>query len=567
MESCSTAIDEAQSILDDAWAELKRVMVLPSAGLNEVFVPHFSEDEAARRSSLGKTLLARLSSTQPSSLDHDTQVALGVTAEHARRWSTEGKWYYTIFEGGGWFKSMFAPTGDGIGRLVSHVLVELGRIDVRDTVGQDRYTQCVQDLSRAVTQLRDRTSEQAKRGIYMPKVMLPRCRDLLSGLKRQVVQQLLQNASNAPPATKASFRRKMETLAHGPVSSAFDSFSGVVDDDYAARCSERVGISQYPDGEEIYKELIRQNTTLDISAEETHWRGHEEMANVRSAMLEITSREGLGNDVLAYKAQLDNDQAWRRDSAEGIQALFQQYIDRMDGVVRDHFSLLPQAGHATAPLPTALEGTFSYGYYDQPRPDRPIGLYIFNTSNLIPRALVDIAAFTFHELVPGHHLHFATQQENQALHPLQRHTFCNGFNEGWAEYARWYAGQIGMYHHSAEKFGSLFSDARQASRLVVDTGLNVLGWSYDHAMSYLRDTLMQPDAEIQSLINWYACEIPSQSLAYKLGQMEILRLRAKVQAAMGNRFDNKTFHAAVIRNGGRPFHLVEADLDRLIAGA
>ena len=553
---------EANGILDTAWDEMKRATILPNAELPELDIPQFTPDEAQRRAGVGRDLLRRIAKLDRAALDPAASTAIGVAEEHARRWSREADWYYTVFECGGWFKSMFAPTGDAIGRLTGSIVIELKRLGAEGAAAQERYLEAVKELARVIDQLRVRTVEQARQGIYMPRAMVEPAIGLLEGLKSTTIGQI-----GAVPARTAdpAFGQRLDALLQKEVSTAFDRFLAVIDGDYRRCASDRVGIGQYPGGAEIYQELIRQSTTLDVSAEEAHRRGHEQMAIVRARMAEIASTQGFGTDVAAYRAHLDRDPRWRAKNADEITALFDRYISRMDAVVRAHFSLLPAAGHAAAPLPAELEGTMSYGYYDQPRPGRPVGLYLFNTANFMGRGLFDVAAFTFHELVPGHHLHFATQQENASLHPLQRHTFCNGFNEGWAEYARWYAELIGMYHEPAEQFGSLFSDARQASRLVVDTGLNVLGWDYEQARAYMRETLMYPDAEVQSLIRWYACEIPAQSLSYKLCQMEMLRLRQKAMAAMGPRFDPKAFHAAAVERGGRPFHLVEADIDRLIA--
>lgn len=157
-------------------------------------------------------------------------------------------------------------------------------------------------------------------------------------------------------------------------------------------------------------------------------------------------------------------------------------------------------------------------------------------------------------------VHFAGQLENTSLHPLQRHTFCNAFNEAWAEYGRRLAEEAELYEDSAEVFGGLCNDMRQATRLVVDTGLNVLGWSTDRARQFILEHSLIPVEEVDSLINWYACEIPGQSLSYSLGRRELLRLRETARANLGRRFDIRDFHHAVLAFGGRPLSAVADDV-------
>jgi uncharacterized protein (DUF885 family) len=224
----------------------------------------------------------------------------------------------------------------------------------------------------------------------------------------------------------------------------------------------------------------------------------------------------------------------------------------MAGRFDDYFAAGAKASHGVEPLPTALEASMTFGYYDGPRPDRPRGLYLYNAANMTRRPLIDVAALCFHELVPGHHLHFASQQENAGLHPLRTHSFVNAFNEGWAEYSGALAGEMGMYREPEERYGRLTVDAFLTSRLVVDTGMNVMGWSLEQAREYLRAKTATSEPEIRSETIRYSCDIPGQSLAYKMGDTKMLELRQRMRTALGPRFDLKAFHAAVLAPGALP---------------
>jgi len=203
----------------------------------------------------------------------------------------------------------------------------------------------------------------------------------------------------------------------------------------------------------------------------------------------------------------------------------------------------------------------TYGYYDAPHEGHAEGIYRFNALNLTRQALFHIGSLTYHELVPGHHLHFATQQENGLLHPFRKYCFVNAFNEGWAEYAALFAGEVGLYELPEERYGRLVMDAFLTCRLVVDTGMNVLGWSLERARDYMRLHSGMTESEILTESVRYSCDIPGQALAYKLGDTYILTLRERMRRGLGARFDLKDFHAAVLESGALPM----GDLDWHVA--
>jgi uncharacterized protein (DUF885 family) len=209
----------------------------------------------------------------------------------------------------------------------------------------------------------------------------------------------------------------------------------------------------------------------------------------------------------------------------------------------------------------------TFGFYDRPGPDQPRGLYYFNADNLVQQQLSALATLTYHELVPGHHFHMASQHENTDLHPLRANVNFNAFNEGWAEYAANLAGEIGMYELPEERFGRLLMDAFLTTRLVVDTGMNALGWSLERARDFMREHAFVSEAEVLSESVRYSCDLPGQALAYKMGQPFLVEQRERMRAALGERFDIRDFHDVVLRPGGLPLSEVAANVDRAIAGA
>jgi uncharacterized protein (DUF885 family) len=283
----------------------------------------------------------------------------------------------------------------------------------------------------------------------------------------------------------------------------------------------------------------------------------------------LLARVGFAGTPAEYVRKIESDPKWRATGSEEVAAVFNRYIERMAHRLDEYFAFKPAAGHAVAPLPEALSASMTFGYYDPPSRTTATGRYLFNAQNLSRNALANIAALNYHELVPGHHMHVASQRENDALVPLRKHNLVNAFNEGWAEYAATLAGEMGMYREPEEQFGRYMMDAFLTCRLVVDTGMNVLGWTLEQARDYMRACSFMPEVEIKSESIRYSCDIPGQALAYKLGDSYLLALRERMRAALADRFDIRDFHDAVLKPGSLPLALVaanvEASIERLAA--
>jgi uncharacterized protein (DUF885 family) len=188
-------------------------------------------------------------------------------------------------------------------------------------------------------------------------------------------------------------------------------------------------------------------------------------------------------------------------------------------------------------------------------------------NHMTQRGLFAVGSLTYHELMPGHHLQVAIQQENDKLHSFCRFSFVNAYNEGWAEYAATLAGEIGMYEQPEEQYGRLLFDAFLTCRLVVDSGMNTFGWSLERARDYMRRFSGAAEAVINAETLRYSCDIPGQSLAYKLGDRYILDLRERMQHALASRFEMREFHAAILGPGALPlpdlkWH-VEHEIERI----
>jgi uncharacterized protein (DUF885 family) len=309
-----------------------------------------------------------------------------------------------------------------------------------------------------------------------------------------------------------------------------------------------VGIGQYPGGEGCYGGLIRLHTGLDLSADEVHAIGLGEVERITERIrseLQIT-------DEPAYRRRLSADPTMYADAPADVERLFQRHLDRLDPLLPRYFARLPAAAFRLCPLDVSLDA-LTYGYYQPPGPDGT-GYYRYNTSRLSERPLLQAASVIYHEGMPGHHLQIGRQLENRALHPIRRvptelRTFAlNGYLEGWAEYAAGLCDEIGLYVDPVDRYGRLSSERFHAARLVVDTGLNVLGWSRDRAAAYLRVNGFLAEVEIGSELLRYAVDDPGQALGYHLGHWYLRKLRG------GD--DAREFHETVLADGPLPLAIL-----------
>lgn len=553
----------ALRIIDDVWTLSSANRVL--GGIEDALtrLPDVGLDAITERAAAGRDLLDRIARIDADALPHDLPLTLEIARQAAERWSREADWYWLVFDplGAGFF-AMFAPTAYCAGFFLNSFRAPLQAYRFDTPADGDRYVALVRDYGRIVRQMFDRTVGQAERGIYMPRVQLEQAVPLLDSFRSGATAMLLPDASRLAAIDADHLIAQVERAIGQDVTPAFDAFVDYLERaDYAAQAPESVGLSQYPGGADVYKALVPLHTTLDLSPEQVHAIGLERMASIEAQMQTLLDEAGFAGSPVEYLDRIKDNPDWRASGDTAIGAVFDRYIDRIAPHIDATFNFKPKAGHGVAPLAEGLTASMTFGYYSPPTPTDELGRYNFNSPNLSQGPLNHIGALNYHELVPGHHFHLATQDENETLHPLRRKSFVNAFNEGWAEYAATLAGEMGMYPEPEERFGRLIMDAFLTCRLVVDTGMNAFGWPLEKARDYMREKAFMPETEIRSETVRYSCGIPGQALAYKLGDTVIHDAREKMRAALGNRFDIRDFHDAVLKPGALPLPLVKQQVE------
>lgn len=207
----------------------------------------------------------------------------------------------------------------------------------------------------------------------------------------------------------------------------------------------------------------------------------------------------------------------------------------------------------------------TFGYYQVPTPQDSMGHYFYNGSSLGERSMLGAASLVFHELVPGHHFQMALQRESGTLPAFRKQAAYTAFIEGWGEYAAAVAGELGMYSDPYDRYGRLTMDMFFACRLVVDTGMNALGWSRERAIAFMKEHTLQSDRQIDTETLRYSADIPGQALAYKMGSRELLRMREDARRRLGVRFDIRRWHAFVLEGGAMPFTVLRQRVEAWIA--
>ena len=307
------------------------------------------------------------------------------------------------------------------------------------------------------------------------------------------------------------------------------------------------------------------HTTTDLPPEEIHQIGLSEVARIRGEMVAIKDEVGFEGDLAAFIASLRADRKFHAQSREALLEKASEIAKRIDGELPAWFATLPRLPYGVRPVPAQIEAGYTTGRYLQGDPERGVaGTYLVNTSALDQRPLYELPALTLHEAVPGHHLQIALAQELEAVPDFRRQAGMSAFVEGWGLYAEKLGGEMGVYRDPYERFGRLSYEMWRACRLVADTGLHWKRWSLDQARAcFAENTALSPlniEVELARYVSW-----PGQALAYKVGELKIVELREQARAELGEAFDIRRFHDAVLLAGALPLDLLEARIEAWIA--
>ncbi len=422
------------------------------------------------------------------------------------------------------------------------------------------YAARLRAFGRQVSDMIALMDEGIRGGVVRPKITieqaLPQIEAMITPNPRDCL--LFKPAKTLPESAGGEPSRK---LIEDAVEDAIGSLVRLRDylrNDYLPTCRETVGYCHLPDGKAWYRRLAAHHTTTDLTPEQIHQLGLDELKLIHEQMRAIAREVGFDSaaadriDLIAFILHVRNDRALHNKSADEIVRRHRDILARSDANLPKLFGVLPKTPYELKEIEAFRAPSAAAGYYHNAPDDgsRPAYFYI-NTYEPQTRPIYTMEALAYHEAMPGHHLQLAIAQEKKNLPAFRRFEHINAFIEGWALYSEQLGYDLGGYRDPYSRFGLLTFDAWRSARLVVDTGLHYFGWTRDRAIDFMKVSTALSEQDIISEVDRYIAW-PGQALAYKIGQLEILKIRREAEAAVGERFDIRAFHDHLLAEGSLP---------------
>ena len=434
----------------------------------------------------------------------------------------------------------------------------------------EAYAARLTRLPRFFAQAKENMRRGIKTNFTASTEILPGIREMIDGMAEASVSEhpLFAPFTKFPDNFSDEDKTRLEGLGKAALESAvlpsYKDLSKFMRDEYATATRKTAGLGSSETEREYYRAVTRYFTTLNISPDEVHALGLSEVERIRGEMDAIIAEIGFEGSFAEFLNFLRTDPQFYAKSRKELLMHASFIAKQIDGKMPQYFETLPRLSYGVIPVPKEIEKTYTTGRYFSGNPERgQAGNYVVNTYNLPNRPLYNLPALTAHEGVPGHHMQIAIGQELKGLPKFRKSLYPNAFGEGWGLYAEKLAGEMGIYTTPYEKFGQLSYEMWRACRLVVDTGLHWKGWTREEAEAcFLENSALAPHnikTEVQRYISW-----PGQALAYKIGELKILELRGQAKAELGEAFDIRKFHDAVLSNGGLPLDILEKQIQRFI---
>ena len=387
--------------------------------------------------------------------------------------------------------------------------------------------------------------DPAESGLYKPFLSLPE--DMDPAVATRLKADGLAAVANAIEAYR-------ETLAF-------------IETDYAPHTRPGAGIAALPGGKDVYAAAIEHHTAgAGYSPEEIHELGLSEVARIRGEMEAIIGDIGFEGSFQDFLDYLRTDPAFYARTPEELMDKAKTVAAKLDAMLPAYFGKLPEHGYNVEPVPAVIAPGYTSARYVEgdPEEDRP-GTYLVNTYALDQRPLYELPALSAHEAVPGHHLQIMLAMEMKGQPRFRQQYYATAFGEGWGLYAEALADEAGLNETPYERFGGLSMEMWRACRLVADTGLHWYGWTREEAETCFRENSALAPLNIQNEVTRYM-GWPGQATAYKIGELKIMALRHEAEAALGEDFDIRAFHDAVLAEGAVPMDVLDRQIRAWIAG-
>jgi uncharacterized protein (DUF885 family) len=469
------------------------------------------------------------------------------------------------------YGTRFTPVSQKGSIATAAELAEL--IDFKGVREYEDWISRINGLGVAVDQTIAFMQEGVKRKQVQPRIIMER-------VPKQIDAQIVTDAATSP--FYAPFRSMPDSIPAGEQARlraaaskaiaetavpAFKRLRAYVEKDYLPKCRDTVGIWDTPGGDAWYQKRIAWFTTTNLTADQIHEIGLQEVARIRGEMEMIIRQVGFQGDFPQFLQYLRTDPKFRYTDPQQLLQAYMVMAKRIDPLLPQYFGRLPRMPYGVRPIPEQSAPDTTTAYYQPGSQDGTrAGYYYVNLYKPEERPKYEIPVLTIHEAVPGHHLQIALAQELGDLPKFRRDFEATAFVEGWALYSESLGEEMGLYKDPYDKFGQLTYDMWRAVRLVVDTGMHAKHWTRQQAIDYFKANAAKTELDIVNEVDRYIAW-PGQALAYKVGQMRIQALRREATAKLGPKFDLRAFHDVVLGSGAVPLDVMEANVRRWMVEA
>jgi uncharacterized protein (DUF885 family) len=439
----------------------------------------------------------------------------------------------------------------------------------KTTRDYENYLSRLHKLPAVLTQTIANMRQGINDGLMPPRFILSKVVDEASSIASKSLEQstftdpLRKFPDTVPPADRARLTHEINNAVRTQVLPAFAAFAKFVKEEYEPKGRSEYGIWSLPDGVARYRQDIEEQTATNSDPEALHALGLKQVAEIEKQMLVIAQQQGFP-DIKSYNAHIFADPHLHGTSGEQMLALYQHYVNQMYAKLPEYFGRLPKNKLEVIPMeayraPHDVPADYSGGAADGSRP----GHVNVNEYEPSKRLLLNVEAIAYHEGIPGHHLQISIAQELTGLPPFRKTAGYTSFVEGWALYSETLAHEMGFYQDPYSEYGRLQNLMWRSIRLVVDTGVHSKHWSRQQMIDFFHQHTAMDDQNIETEVDRYIAW-PAQALAYKLGEMTILKLRESARQQLGPKFDIRAFHDAVLDKGPLPLDVLETSVNEWI---
>ena len=433
----------------------------------------------------------------------------------------------------------------------------------------DDYISRLKQIPRLFDQTEIQMRKGMAEGLMPPRILLEKVVEQANGIasKAPDASPFAEPFAKFPESISAADQKRLREQGLAAISAsvlpAYVEFTKFVREDYAPKGRAEPGLWSLADGPARYAFLVKESTTTDLSPEEIHQIGLAQVKEIEARMLQVVNQLGY-KDLKSFGASLPTNPKVHAHSRQEIVDLYQKYIDQMYPKLPLMFGRLPKAKLEVMPIEEFREKQASTHYVEgsQDR-SRPAHIMV-NTGNFEKGTTLDIETTAYHEGVPGHHMQIAIAQELPQLPPFRQNEYYTAYTEGWALYAERLGKEVGFFQDPYSYYGHLQDDMLRAIRLVVDTGFHYKHWTRQQVVDFFHDHSAIDEYEVQSETDRYMA-VPAQALGYKIGQLDILKLRQYAKDQLGDKFNMSNFHDEVLGAGALPLDVLSARIHEWVA--